>query len=248
MSLSTYRLKDICLECHEPCCRHVKHMPYMGEKAQVLFRTFLLGAFALLGDEEGCSGFVSFDMEWIIPAEIEGCLAYTKDKVCAIYHERPVSCRNFPVINPEGEVHDFCPQGEQFSHIPFCSPAFVKRARKLSESLSEEYFRHGIKGLSEWILEERPANMPLLYNGLWVLFLVLAGADVTKAISSQKKLLTQLVTQGCHQVTVLIPGSDYCITGEIDGLLANLDYLALRIERETLIFKVLSRINSFLPE
>ncbi len=72
----------------------------------------------LYGEEEGCSGFFySYDMEGIIPAEIEGCLAYTKDKDCAIYHERPVSCRNFPVINPEAEFHDFCSQGKQFSHF-----------------------------------------------------------------------------------------------------------------------------------
>ena len=51
----------------------------------------------------------------------------------------------------------------------------------------------------------------------------------------------------CHQVTVLISGSDYC-TGEIDGLLTNFDYLTLRIERGALIFKLLIRINSLLPE
>jgi len=246
MSLSSYRLKDICLECHEPCCRHVKHLPYMGERAKVLFKTFLLGAFALLDEGRYISReYVSFDMEWIVPAEIDGCLAYTKEKVCSIYHERPISCRNFPVITPKGDVHGFCPRAKKFAHIAFHEPVFIKRAWKLTEFLSQEYLMHGEKALSRSILEKRPANTPLLYNGLWVVFLVLAGADVTEAISGQKRLLTKFKAKGFHQITVLIPGTDYCITGEIDGLMANLDYLSLRIEREDLLAKVLDRIDSF---
>ena len=211
-------------------------MPYMGEKSEILFKSLILGGFTLIdGRDERMKGPISFDMEWIVPAELDGCLAYSAKKTCAIYDERPVSCRNFPVINPQGHVHDFCPFGSSFSSIAFHEPVFLKRAASLARFLSKTYARHGKAGLTKYILEERPANMPLLYNGLWVLFLVLAGVEVLQAIKGQRRLLNVLKARGINEVTVLIPGSDYCISGEIEGLLINLEYLRLRIEKEDLL-------------
>ena len=212
-------------------------MPYMGEKSEILFKSLILGGFALLDDGREWTGTISFDMEWIVPAELDACPAYSAKKTCIIYDERPVSCRNFPVINSQGFIHDFCPFGSKFSSIVFSEPVFAKRAASLTRFLSKIYAQHGKTDLARYILEERPANMPLLYNGLWVLFLVLAGVEVSQAINGQRKLLNVLEARGFNEVTVLIPGSEYCISGEIEGLLINLEYIKLRIENEDLLAK-----------
>ncbi|NPA94003.1 MAG: YkgJ family cysteine cluster protein [Thermodesulfobacteria bacterium] len=239
MSQSSYRLDLVCLECPTPCCRHVKHLPYLGECSSRVFETFLLGAFPLFGlIDQANQGVPLFAMEWIVPGELDRCPAYDHHGLCTIYDDRPISCRNFPLINPEGTLHDFCPFAENFKEAKFIDSDFPPKAQDIDLHLKNILVQKGMDALAEVIHEAKPSNLPLLFNSVWALMLVLAGADVFEAIRGQRALLKGLRANGLEELTVLIPYTDYCITGEIQGILANLDYLRLRLEDEGLFEKL----------
>ncbi len=235
MSLSSYRPATICLECPEPCCKHVKHMPYLGEDSTAIFSSLLMGAFPLFGlNEDLREDIPLFALEWIVPAELSECLAY-RNGLCTIYEDRPLSCRNFPVIGPDNRLHEFCHNKESFLNSPFIEPRFLSKAARLQSFLQKTLNAKGMSGLSNVIHEENPSSMPLLYNGLWALTLVSAEVDVQMAMGGQKELLKRLALMGYSEVTVLIPYSDYCISGQLEGLLVNLQYLELRLKQEGLL-------------
>ncbi len=240
----SYRQTGICLECSTPCCQHVKRMPYMGESHDVLYRTLLLGAFPLWTmDTVSVSHF--WAMEWIVPAELDRCPAYSESRLCNIYDRRPISCRNFPVIGLGGKMHDFCPHPHAFSGVHLMIPDFLEKIDKIESFVKTHYHENEGKKVAGLILEKGLASVPLLYNGLWCLFLVVAKMNVCKAIESQRFLLKQIRSGGHQELTVLIPHSDYCVTCDIEGLMHNLDYLEARCEQDELLEKchqIVSRI------
>lgn len=65
-----------------------------------------------------------------------------------------------------------------------------------------------------------------------MLFRVSAGVDVSQVFQGQRRLLNVLRARGINEVTVLIPGSDYCVSYEIDG---HFKYIRLRIEKEDIL-------------
>ncbi len=210
-------------------------MPYMGEDAPVLFETFLLGAFPLFGESQVVSEQTGiFEMEWIVPAELSSCLAHTDGRLCSIYEDRPICCRNFPKVGSSNNLHDFCPYKESFSDNLFIRPDFVKKAAVLEAYLMHELKRGDKSVLNVLLGEDCLSKMPLLYNAIWCLLLTISSVPLRSAIMGQTILLETLKEKGLRELTVIIPRSDYCITGSIEGLQVNLEYLLLRIEKQGL--------------
>ena len=214
----------------------------MGESYDVLYRTLLLGAFPLwMVETVSPSHF--WAMEWIIPAELDACPAYLESRLCNIYEERPVSCRNFPVIGLGRKMHDFCPHTHEFSGARFIIPGFLERMDRITGLVRNE--REKFLGL---ILEDSLSSVPLLYNGLWCIFLMVGEMDVYGAIKGQRRLLKQIKSDGHQELTVLIPHSDYCVTGEVDQLMYNLDYLEARCEQDNLLEKCHQMVSEILAQ
>ncbi len=222
-------------------------MPYMGECEVVLFQKLLIGAFPLWAEDLVSLTDLFFDVEWIIPAEQPSCPAYSESRLCSIYDQRPVACRNFPLIDSSGKLHEFCPNRAVFAKGTFLMPPFCDKLEKFRTFLKTLYEQKGEKAVKCFFLQDDDiGQMPLLYNELWCLVLTISGMDVHRAIEGQRTLLRALQYKGLNNVTVLIPHTEYCITGEIDGLLINLEYLSARIEQEALMehcYKVLSMID-----
>ncbi len=208
-------------------------MPYLGEGAPVLFETFLLGAFPLFGESQVVSEQTGiFEMEWIVPAELSSCLAYTNSRLCSIYEDRPICCRNFPKVGPSNNLHDFCPYKKSFSDNLFVRPTYLKKTAVLEAYLMRELERAGESVLNKFLGEDSLSQMPLLYNSIWCLLLTLSNVPLRSAIMGQMILLETLKEKGLCELTVIIPRSDLCITGSIKGLQVNLEYLLLRMEKE----------------
>ncbi len=135
-------------------------------------------------------------------------------------------------------MHDFCPNPRAFLKNHFEIPDFLKRVDRIRTFVRERLYNDGEVGIRHLVLEEDPVRMPLLYNGLWLLFLLVSEKiNIYTAIDSQRILLEKIKSKGHQELTILIPHSDYCVTGEIDRLICNLDYLKARCEQENLLKK-----------
>ena len=217
-----------------PCCKFIKHLPYNGECEKACFSTFLIGSFPSYDEDDPVKENIRpYVTEWMVPAEVEGCLAY-KDRLCSIYESRPLACRNFPLIS-KGKFHEFCKMGEYFLEQDFCESDFTKKVDRLDIFLIEMLRQKGEKGLSYILMEERPFRLPLLYNSYLALVLLINCREIFRPLENQILLLKRFQEMGLKEITVLIPGTEFCITGEIDGLMANLNFLIYRLKEQGLL-------------
>ncbi len=248
MSLSINRNPIVCLKCQTPCCEYVKHMPYLGETTLECFGTFLIGAFPPYNPKKFVTNNVFHRFivtEWIVPAELSKCIAYSSNKLCNIYETRPFSCQNFPLISKD-KLHEFCPYKENFLHNKFLDSSFDEEFLRLDLSLSKVFCSKGEEGLKDFIFEDKPLTPPLLYNNYLALVLIFSGVDIRRAFKRQMALLRFLKGKGLENITVIIPGTEYCLSGATEGLMANLEYLIYKIEHERLIQQLRTVTQSLL--
>jgi Fe-S-cluster containining protein len=228
-------LEDIpCRKCADPCCDAVKRIPYQGENDPLLFRHILIGAFPDIVEGEASEPRRPFVTEWVIPGEAPACPAYTDEGLCRIYDARPLSCRTFPRTR-DGGLHPRCPMGKLVAGEMAPEPSFLLDLLRLDLHLLSLLSGEGEKGMGRFIGEARPFNAPLLYNGYLLSLWIIAGVDIAGAIEGQHAVLEAYRDQGLRELTFLIPGTDYQISGDIEGLAANLQWLELRIKEEDLM-------------
>jgi len=201
------------------------------------FETFLIGSFTTFTTNSLFEEIIDRPFlitEWIVPAELSKCIAYSSKKLCKIYKNRPISCKNFPLI-AQNKVHEFCSFKERFLDGVFYEPTFLKQISLIDFYLFKIFHEKGEDGLKERLFEDKPFNSPLLYNNYLVLILLLSKVDIIGALNKQNVLLNSLKECSIEEITVIIPGTDYCLTGSLEGLKANLEYLIYKIEKENLI-------------
>ncbi len=222
-------------------------MPFNGECERACFSTFLIGSFPTYEKDDPIKeNLRPYVIEWMVPAEIEGCLAY-KDRLCSIYESRPLACRNFPLIS-EGKFHKFCKMGKYFLGQEFYKSDFMERVDKLDSFLIKMLRQKGKEGLSNILMEERPFEAPLLYNSYLALVLLINCKEIFKLLESQILLLKRFQKMELEEITVLIPGTEFCITGEVEGLMANLNFLIYRLKEEGLLehlTRILTKLFNF---
>jgi Fe-S-cluster containining protein len=223
-----------CHRCGDPCCQAVKRIPYQGENSSLLFKHILIGAFPDIVDGEASEPRRPFVTEWVIPGEASACPAYTDEGLCRIYDARPRACRSFP-RNRDGSLHPRCPMGTLVGGEMVPDPSFLLDLLHLDLHLLHLISEEGEEGMGRFIGEARPFNAPLLYNGYLLALWIIAGVDIAGAINGQRAVLEAYRLQGYQELTFLVPETDYQISGDIEGLLANLRWLELRIREEDLL-------------
>lgn len=114
-------------------------------------------------------------------------------------------------------------------------PSFLLDLLQLDLHLLSLLAEEGEEGMGRFIGEARPWNAPLLYNGYLLASWMIAGVDVNKAIEGQRAVLEAYRLLGLQELTFLVPDTDYQISGEIEGLVANLQWLEFRTKEEHLL-------------
>lgn len=243
-----------CFKCAEPCCMAVKHMPYHGETSEILLEHMLVGSFPavyekiyLTNTETERNTFRHevqpsqrlFVTEWVVPGESSSCPAF-KDGKCIIYHHRPDACRMFPLISHDKKVHPFCRYGEYFRENDYDSVYkksldFHNRLDRFDLALNREE-GNTIPEYSGWLDETPDMPSPVLYNSHFAAVLLIAGsADPLSSIRRQQLALQNFIKGGVAEITMLLPGTDYCMTFPIEELMLNIDMLIYRIEKQDLL-------------
>ena len=239
-------IENLCLRCPNPCCQAVKRLPYLGENDPIIFKYLLIGSFPdpnLLNENKGNTPNRfrrPFIVEWTLPIEVLKCPAYTEDKLCKIYEQRPLTCKMFPRTHT-GEIHPFCPIGEAVCTVKrWEEPPFTKRLAQLDSFLMNKLFleKDGKRMIAELLVEDEPFKGPALYNSYLVLVMLLADVDVKQALLNQYSAINRLMSQGLEEVNFYIPDSDDIMPAILSGLKINLDYLLMRINEEKLLQKL----------
>ena len=239
-------IKNLCLSCPNPCCQEVKRFPYLGENDNIIFKYLLVGSFPDPNLSNGNNKNTydrfkrPFIVEWTLPIEVLKCPAYTKDKLCKIYEQRPLICKMFPRTHT-GEIHPFCPLGEAVCTVKrWEEPPFTKRLAQLDSFLMNKLFfgKDGKKVISELLVEAEPFKGPALYNSYLVLVMLLANVNVKQALLNQYSAINRLMSQGLEEVSFYIPASDDIMPAILSGLKINLDYLLMRVNEEKLLQKL----------
>ncbi|NDY43537.1 YkgJ family cysteine cluster protein, partial [Dissulfurirhabdus thermomarina] len=219
-----------CQLCPEPCCPAVKRLPYAGETHPVLFGRLLLGAFP---DVEAPGPWPvprrPFVVEWVVPGEAGACPAFTSEGLCGVHPVRPAACRRFPRTR-FGLFHPRCPLGAAVRGEAVAEPRFLHRQAALDAHLLNLSAREGAGAMAAFLGEAAPDRMPLLYNGYWLAAVLLAGVDLQAALAGQEAVLEAYREAGFAELTFLVPDTDFEAGGPVDGCLANLRWLRLRVE------------------
>ncbi|OCC14469.1 hypothetical protein DBT_2198 [Dissulfuribacter thermophilus] len=235
-------IRKICSDrCGALCCREVKRLPYLGENNEVIFSTLLIGA--LPDIDEPTPERRPFVVEWLIPQEALSCPALTKDNLCAIYCDRPLSCMRFPRVG-ENELHPFCPERNLALGKCISDPPYLTKRDLLDGLILEAIENREFDFISTLIQENKPFESPLLYNGYFLATMYNANVDPYMALNGQKKVLKKYQEMGNSVLTFIIPDTDYVISCEVEGLLANIEWLEFRVKHDQMFQKIVRALES----